>query len=68
MTQSNDGSPSDSHHASGSMSESFKKIASANGYQTVEEILAIPLTELVQKDWFTPAMLEELALIIKRST
>ena len=67
MNSSNDGSPLHISLASMAFSESFKKAATTNGYYTLGDILAIPLTELLQYEWFTPSMLEELATIVKDS-
>ena len=47
------------------LSEAFKHTARLHGYNTLEDILTMPLTELVQKDWFTSSMFEELAALVK---
>lgn len=65
MSIQNDGSPLHMSLASMAFSDSFKKAASTNGYYTLGEILAIPLTDLLNYEWFTPAMLEELTTIVK---
>jgi nicotinamide mononucleotide (NMN) deamidase PncC len=48
------------------MSEAFTRTAMMYEYNTLSDILAIPLTELIQKEWFTTDMLEELAQVVKK--
>lgn len=52
--------------ASSGVSEIFVKTAESNGYHTISEILAIPLTELIKMDWITQAIWEELTAIIEK--
>jgi hypothetical protein len=47
------------------LSEEFARTAMLYKYNTLAEILTIPLTELVQKEWFTTDMFEELARVVK---
>jgi hypothetical protein len=65
MKSAHDGSPQHLSLASVALSDEFKKAAAANGYYTLGDILDILLTELIQKDWFTPGMFEELSQAIK---
>jgi hypothetical protein len=51
---------------SSGVSEALVKAAESNGYHTIAEILAVPLTELIKKDWITQAMWEELAVFIEK--
>ncbi|MES2328847.1 MAG: hypothetical protein V4539_04540 [Bacteroidota bacterium] len=54
--------------SSSGISEAFIKAAELSGYHTLGEILAIPLTELVKMEWITPAMWEELTVILEKFT
>ena len=51
---------------SSGVSEVFVKIAESNGYHSIGQILAIPLTEIIKMDWITEAMWEELSVIIEK--
>lgn len=47
------------------MSDTFTKAAIVNGYNTLSDILDIPLTQLATMEWFTPSMFDELARTVK---
>ena len=66
MQESPDGSPLYFPLTKLDVSESFAKIAAAHGYNTLGEILNIPLTTLVNMDWFSPPMFEELSRMVKQ--
>jgi DNA-directed RNA polymerase alpha subunit len=50
--------------ASLDMSEGFKNIMRKEGFFTLNEIMSLPLKQLVKMTWFTKDMLEELSQYI----
>ncbi len=48
-----------------SVSDAFKKSAQANGFTTLQQMLDIPLTELVKMEWFRRDILDELMELLK---
>ncbi len=49
-----------------SVSDNFKSISKANGFITLKQLLDTPLTELLQMEWFTNDMLEELTALLTK--
>ena len=49
-----------------SLSDNFKNISKANGFFTLKQLLDTPLTELLQMQWFTNGMLEELTTLLTK--
>jgi len=47
------------------LSEGFRKIARINGFNTLGELLSIKLTHLLQMEWLSLTMLEEIAYTVK---
>lgn len=47
------------------LSKEFVSAAIDNEYQTLQQLLDIPLTQLVRMNWFTPTMFSELASFVK---
>lgn len=47
--------------ASLELSEAFKDAMRKQGFYTLNEIMSLPLTQLVKMNWFTKEMLEELS-------
>ena len=50
--------------ASLDLSDSFKEAMRREGFYTLNEIMDLPLKQLVKMTWFTKAMLEELSQYI----
>jgi len=48
------------------ISEVFAKAAESKGYNSIGQILAIPLTEIIEMDWVTQPLWEELSVIIEK--
>lgn len=46
------------------LSEDFKNATIQQGYHTLNEIMSMPITELVNLKWFTSEMLKELGEFI----
>lgn len=66
MKPSDDGSVLHVPIQSTGVSEAFIAAAESNGYHTLSEILAIPLTELVKMNWLTEPMLKELGELVEK--
>lgn len=49
-----------------SVSDNFKNISKANGFNTLKQLLDTPLTDLLQMQWFTNEMLQELTDLLTR--
>jgi DNA-directed RNA polymerase alpha subunit len=47
--------------ASLELSDEFKKTMRRQGFYTLNDIMSLPLTQLVKMKWFTKEMLEELS-------
>lgn len=52
---------------SAGFSASFTDALRQHGFFTIGELLAIPVADLVQHDWFQPEMLDELCDYIKKN-
>jgi hypothetical protein len=50
----------DQRIAEGPFSDSFKSVMQDNGYETLQQLMVLPLTELAGQNWFTEGMMEEL--------
>lgn len=50
--------------ASLELSDEFKNTMRKQGFYTLNEIMSLPLTQLVKMTWFTREMLEELSEFI----
>ncbi|MES2329585.1 MAG: DNA-directed RNA polymerase subunit alpha C-terminal domain-containing protein [Bacteroidota bacterium] len=50
--------------ASLQLSEEFKNAMRKHGFYTLNEIMSLPLKQLVKMTWFTKEMLEELSQFI----
>ncbi len=48
------------------LSDEFTGKALQHGYRTLEEIINIPLTDLLKMEWFTHDMFDELSKVIRR--
>ena len=48
------------------LSGEFTAKALQHGYDTLEEIMNIPLTDLLKMEWFTPEMFDELGQVIRK--
>ncbi|MDB5210268.1 MAG: hypothetical protein JWQ30_1095 [Sediminibacterium sp.] len=48
------------------LSKLFRDTATHNGFNTIGQLLSIKLTNVLQMDWFTPAMMDEIASIVKK--
>ncbi|MDB5211300.1 MAG: hypothetical protein JWQ30_2127 [Sediminibacterium sp.] len=46
------------------LSENFKKLTIQKGYRTLNEIMSMPIRELMSLNWFTSDMLGELGEFI----
>ena len=44
-----------------SISEEFKAMMAAQGFNKLDDLMCLPLIELAQKSWFTKKMVEDLA-------
>ncbi|MES2329582.1 MAG: hypothetical protein V4539_08270 [Bacteroidota bacterium] len=48
------------------LSKIFRETASHNGFNTIGQLLSVKLTNVLQMDWFTPPMTDEIASIVKK--
>ena len=66
MNFSHDGHPIHLPLGSVGLSGEFTAKALQNGYHTLDEIMNIPLTDLLKMEWFTPDMFDELSKVIRK--
>ena len=66
MNFSHDGSLMHQPLGSIGLSYGFTSKALQHGYHTLEEIINIPLTDLLNMEWFTPDMFDELGKVIRQ--